>query len=991
MLPDDIEVRGANGVITSCPLSMVASFCVGREHPSCLGIVHRQYDQTTACWVFNCDSAAKAKAHLGELAQVCADINKRRRRGKQRTPSCSSVPDRDGASSPITPTLEGSCELPDPPRLKRTNSTPQPSRVRTPSITVVESSRTPPATRRVLDPSPTMAETTRAKTWEPGLSASARNRRGQVPRTARPSAPLDKAGSRLVRVNTYRPQTMGCALTARFLGQIDPSTVEGKFKDEQARIDVILKAAPALDPQKCPEVLVTVISSWLTIRSLNSSKRAGQQDVQLRIKRTFVKFCGQGNTRKQTFGIIVANKKRELVCYTFHCDSNQESISCVHGLARAFGAGHKQDQLLNSTTYEEARNAGGKEQREAGPAIEVEEVSYIGHMELVSDDVIGVANLCHEQLLQLPSSAPATIAVRNNLVEFVENGSVAKWFLLDKMESIQVQEGLCTMVVSRGRIPNVRFFGYCYLAESEQQAKQLCKFILTAIRAFRRENILSLEHMFEYQGLAQILQRDTGNQVQELLQQELDRMKEIYRSIVVKRFNLQKVHLKSEAEQNKAMLSLIISLYRDYKKTDVQMKASLLSKKPYSLSSHLATSLESLVHKAGGNLSVSLGNVALHSPKVSRRAVLPRKGSKSKDPGSPQRRPKDKREWRQSLFKAVTAKSPRQHTPGRRSSQSILFSLPLKMECGDFTKATERRAFVRRRWRKAMEQTLMLTRMAKQNEDLDVSKKLAAQAASSQQKQRLEQLWAPMWATPPTEWDPVQLRSCVRAGMPAHLRGRYLIALAQRFKAASKPSKKYVDLLMQPCIYRHAIRIDIGRTFPDVPYFSKEMGSGQALLYNCMAAYSNLDEEVGYCQGLCFPAGLFLLQMNEEDAFKTVTSVLFEHGIREQYMPDMIVLQVQLYQFSRLLHDVCRPVYERLAELGIEPYFYVSQWFLCWFSSNFPKSFAERLLGSCTAALLSRWEAPAFPSNRIEENGRALPPACASSVPPRRACARRHP
>jgi len=153
-----------------------------------------------------------------------------------------------------------------------------------------------------------------------------------------------------------------------------------------------------------------------------------------------------------------------------------------------------------------------------------------------------------------------------------------------------------------------------------------------------------------------------------------------------------------------------------------------------------------------------------------------------------------------------------------------------------------------------------------------------------------------------------------------------------------------VDLLMQPCIYRHAIRIDIGRTFPDVPYFSKEMGSGQALLYNCMAAYSNLDEEVGYCQGLCFPAGLFLLQMNEEDAFKTVTSVLFEHGIREQYMPDMIVLQVQLYQFSRLLHDVCRPVYERLAELGIEPYFYVSQWFLCWFSSNFPKSFAERLL-----------------------------------------------
>ena len=415
---------------------------------------------------------------------------------------------------------------------------------------------------------------------------------------------------------------MGCALTARFLGEIDPGKVDGKFKDEQARINAILKVAPEFDINKCPEVLVSVMSSWLTMRTLTSTARSNQQCLNTRITRTSVKFCGQANSRKQTFGIIVANQQRELTCYAFHCDSPQESIHCVHGLARAFGAGAKQDQLLSPMTYEEARNAGGTEQRDAGPAIEVEEVSYMGHMELVSDDIIGVARLCQDVLLQLPSSAPATIAVRNNLVEFIEaNGTVAKWFLLDTIESIQVQEGLCTMVVCRGRIPHLRFFGYSYLTESEQKAKQLCKFILTAIRAFRRENIQTLEHMFENHQLSQILQKDDGKHVQELLQHELDNMKEEYRSIVVRRFGLQKIHLKTEAEQNKAMLSLIVSLYRDYKKSQVQERSSkgILAKKP-SLSSHLATSLESLVHRNGGNLSVSLGNTSLHSPKVSRRS-----------------------------------------------------------------------------------------------------------------------------------------------------------------------------------------------------------------------------------------------------------------------------------------------------------------------------------------------------------------------------------
>jgi len=39
-------------------------------------------------------------------------------------------------------------------------------------------------------------------------------------------------------------------------------------------------------------------------------------------------------------------------------------------------------------------------------------------------------------------------------------------------------------------------------------------------------------------------------------------------------------------------------------------------------------------------------------------------------------------------------------------------------------------------------------------------------------------------------------------------------------------------------------------------------GPGQLALYNMLKAYSLLDPEVGYCQGLCFVAGVLLLHVS---------------------------------------------------------------------------------------------------------------------------------
>ena len=52
-----------------------------------------------------------------------------------------------------------------------------------------------------------------------------------------------------------------------------------------------------------------------------------------------------------------------------------------------------------------------------------------------------------------------------------------------------------------------------------------------------------------------------------------------------------------------------------------------------------------------------------------------------------------------------------------------------------------------------------------------------------------------------------------------------------------------------------------GRTFPSHTYFNAQLGAGQIGLFNILKSYSLLDDEVGYCQGLSFVAGLLLMHV----------------------------------------------------------------------------------------------------------------------------------
>ena len=199
-----------------------------------------------------------------------------------------------------------------------------------------------------------------------------------------------------------------------------------------------------------------------------------------------------------------------------------------------------------------------------------------------------------------------------------------------------------------------------------------------------------------------------------------------------------------------------------------------------------------------------------------------------------------------------------------------------------------------------------------------------------------------------------QLRDLVRRGVPRAKRGAIWKFLIQQ--EASKPfrppndvvadssvdaDRPFGELMTLLTIHQHAILIDLARTFPNHPYFNKQLGPGQLSLFNLLKAYSLIDTTVGYCQGLSFVAGILLMHLEEDESFDAMKYLLITTGLRHQYCPEMTALQVQMYQFSRLIHDHHPKLSKRLDSFEMSPTLFAASWFLTLFASQFPLGIYE--------------------------------------------------
>lgn len=137
---------------------------------------------------------------------------------------------------------------------------------------------------------------------------------------------------------------------------------------------------------------------------------------------------------------------------------------------------------------------------------------------------------------------------------------------------------------------------------------------------------------------------------------------------------------------------------------------------------------------------------------------------------------------------------------------------------------------------------------------------------------------------------------------------------------------------------------DIHRTFPEHRKFCSK--DGQMALKNILKAYSLHDLEVGYCQGMAFPAGILLMYLPEEPAFRALTLALGEGGanLRQLYTPELSGLQLALKRLGKLIYRRHPHLGRHLEEHGVVPLLYASPWMLSLFSNTYPQSFSARIL-----------------------------------------------
>ncbi|XP_071064359.1 TBC1 domain family member 4 isoform X3 [Dasypus novemcinctus] len=262
-------------------------------------------------------------------------------------------------------------------------------------------------------------------------------------------------------------------------------------------------------------------------------------------------------------------------------------------------------------------------------------------------------------------------------------------------------------------------------------------------------------------------------------------------------------------------------------------------------------------------------------------------------------------------------------------------------------------------WRKAIHQQILLLRMEKENQKLEASRdelqsrkvKLDYEEVGVCQKEVLI-TWDKklLNCRAKIRCDMEDVYASLKEGVPKSRRGEIWQFLALQYRLRHRlpnkqqpPDTSYKELLKQLTAQQHSILVDLGRTFPTHPYFSVQLGAGQLSLFNLLKAYSLLDKEVGYCQGISFVAGVLLLHMSEEQAFEMLKFLMYDLGFRKQYRPDMMPLQIQIYQLSRLLHDYHRDLYNHLEENEISPSLYAAPWFLTLFASQFPLGFVARV------------------------------------------------
>lgn len=203
------------------------------------------------------------------------------------------------------------------------------------------------------------------------------------------------------------------------------------------------------------------------------------------------------------------------------------------------------------------------------------------------------------------------------------------------------------------------------------------------------------------------------------------------------------------------------------------------------------------------------------------------------------------------------------------------------------------------------------------------------------------------WANMTADWSSThskmsqKIKDRCRKGIPSKLRGvAWQLLLGSRKEMVDSANagvyealkKKKMDTEVQGIIER-----DLARTFPTHVLFRDADGIGQTQLRNILRAYANIDPEVGYVQGMGFIVGTLMTQMEEEESFWALHSLMHNerYRLRDMFRPGFPMLQLFFFQLKKLMSIHLPRLFKRFEDIGVDPSFFASQWFLTLFVYHF--------------------------------------------------------
>uniref|UniRef100_A0A158R5U8 Rab-GAP TBC domain-containing protein n=1 Tax=Syphacia muris TaxID=451379 RepID=A0A158R5U8_9BILA len=198
-----------------------------------------------------------------------------------------------------------------------------------------------------------------------------------------------------------------------------------------------------------------------------------------------------------------------------------------------------------------------------------------------------------------------------------------------------------------------------------------------------------------------------------------------------------------------------------------------------------------------------------------------------------------------------------------------------------------------------------------------------------------------------------KMRSRVWKGIPERWRSEAWMYLLQARKLKQDTERQfdcpnlYNNLLIRAKLVSKDIKqidLDINRTYRDHVDFRKRYGIGQKSLLSILAAYAVFNTEVGYCQGMSQIAALFLMYMNEEDAFWCLHSLLVDnrysmHGFFVPGFPKLLRFQAH---YEKILQRYLPRIGKHLDKANIPPIYLTKWWFGCYLD-RVPFTLALRL------------------------------------------------